>query len=81
MKEVNFYTVFSHPAPLDDPTPSATATGPSLAVKRNADGSLTLTWTGSLQSADTVNGTYQAQSGSSPLAVQPSATAKFYRAH
>jgi len=80
LKEVNFFTVFSHPAPLDDPTPSATTTGPSLAIKRNADGSLTLTWTGSLQSADTVNGTYQAQTGSSPLTSQPSATAKFYRA-
>ena len=80
LKEVDFYTVFSHPAPLDDPTPSATTPGSSLAIKRNADGSLTLTWTGSLQSADTVNGTYQAQAGSSPLTSQPSATAKFYRA-
>jgi hypothetical protein len=29
--------------PLDDPTPSATTPGSSLAIKRNADGSLTLT--------------------------------------
>ena len=80
LKEVNFYTVFSHPNPADDPTASATSAVPSVSAKRNPDGSLTMTWTGNLLSSDTVNGSYLAVAGSSPLTVQPSAAARFFRA-
>jgi hypothetical protein len=78
LREINFYTVFSHPAPAEDPTPGANA-APTIAVRRNSDGSMTITWTGSLQSSATLNGTYQAVAGTSPLTVQPSAGAQFYR--
>ena len=42
--ELNFYTVFSHPAPLNDPTPSVGG-GVRLEVSRAANGNVTLTWT------------------------------------
>ena len=78
LREINFYTVFSHPAPADDPTPGANA--PALvSVTRNANGSITLTWTGTLQSSDALNGTYQPVTGTSPMTVQPTEAARFYR--
>ena len=78
LREINFYTVFSHPAPADDPTPGANA-APTVGVTRNVDGSVTITWTGSLQSSDTLDGSYQPVAGTSPMTVQPTATARFYR--
>ena len=81
LKEINFYTVFSHPAPAEDPTPSASGVTPSVAVKRNSDGTITLTWTGILDSADTLNGVFSAVTGSSPLTLQAAGFARFYRAH
>ncbi len=46
LKELNFYTVFSHPAPQDDPTP-AVGGGSSLTVTATKSGAnLVLTWTG-----------------------------------
>jgi len=48
-KELNFYTVFSHPAPKDDPTsPIGGGTGGNLrisAITRSA-GNLTISWSG-----------------------------------
>jgi hypothetical protein len=58
---------------------------PTLAIAKNPDGTFTLTYTGTLVSSDTANGTYNAVSGaSSPWTVNPKATgaksAQFYRA-
>ena len=56
---------------------------PTLAITRNSDGTFTLTYTGTLVSASTVNGTYNpVTSASSPWKVDPkTAGAKqFYRA-
>jgi hypothetical protein len=63
----------------------ATATpGPTLTFQVAADGTVTLTYTGTLVSSDTVNGTYQPVTGAtSPFVVNPSTTAKpatFYQA-
>lgn len=54
---------------------------PTVAGVRNADGSLTLTFTGVLESADTVNGAYTTVPGAtSPFNVSPAAAGtKFYR--
>jgi hypothetical protein len=58
---------------------------PTLAITKNSDGTFTLTYTGTLWSSDTANGTYTAVSGaSSPWPVNPKATGakgkQFYRA-
>lgn len=79
LREVNFFTVFSHPAPADDPTPSANGGTPTVAIRENSDGSITITWTGTLVSSDTLGGTYSTVNGSSPLTIQPTAAARFYR--
>jgi hypothetical protein len=64
-------------------TPAITAP-PTLTWVENADGSLTLTYTGNLYSSTTVNGTYSLVSGAtSPYKVTPkgaAAAATFYRA-
>lgn len=51
----------------------------SLSIARAAGG-LTITFTGTLQSADEVTGPWTDVAGSSPLTVTPSAAMKFYRA-
>jgi hypothetical protein len=51
---------------------------PTLSIARSASG-VTITFTGSLQSADTITGTWSDVPGSSPLAVTPTGAAKFYR--
>ena len=59
------------------PKPAAAAT---VSVARTATG-LSVTYTGTLQASDTVNGTYSDVSGAaSPFAITPTGTAKFYRA-
>ncbi len=80
LKEINFYTVFSHPAPADDPTPPANGVAPSVTIKLNADGTVTIAWTGNLVSSKTIDGTYLPVVGSSPLTVPAADSAKFYRA-
>jgi hypothetical protein len=47
-KEVNFYTVFSHPDPKDDPTPPVGGSGAALTITdvKAAGNSVSLTWTG-----------------------------------
>jgi hypothetical protein len=62
-----------------------TLTTPTLTVAKNADGTFTLTYTGTLVSSDTAKGTYNPVSGaSSPWTVIPKATGakatQFYRA-
>lgn len=45
-REINFYTVITHPAPSDDPTPAATSSGrPTLAIAKTAAGA-NITWDG-----------------------------------
>jgi hypothetical protein len=61
------------------------STQPTIAAAKNADGTFTLTYTGTLQSSANVNGPYSAVSGAaSPFNVNPKATgapvATFYRA-
>ncbi len=56
---------------------------PTVSVASNGDGSLNITFTGTLQESSTVNGSYSAVAGAvSPLKVTPGAGsgAKFYRA-
>ena len=52
---------------------------PTLSAARTATG-LTLTFTGTIQSADSVLGPWTDQAGSSPMTVQTTGTLKFYRA-
>jgi hypothetical protein len=60
--------------------PSLPTTTPTLGVARQG-GNLVLTYTGTLQSADSVNGPYAAVAGAtSPLTVTPAGGQKFYRA-
>jgi hypothetical protein len=58
-------------------------TAPTVAATRNADGSITLTYTGTLIGSDTINGTYSPVAGASggTFTVTPGAAAgtKFYR--
>jgi hypothetical protein len=64
-------------------TPSAVVT-PTLAITSNANGTITLTYTGALYSSDTLNGTYAlVPSATSPLVVNPATSGKssvFYKA-
>lgn len=62
--------------------PGGVVTAPTISAVANADGSLTLTYSGTLISADSVNGTYTPVAGaSSPFTVTPAAAAgvRFYR--
>jgi hypothetical protein len=60
--------------------PGLPATTPTLGVARQG-GNMVLTYTGTLQSADSVNGPYAAVAGAtSPLTVTPAGGQKFYRA-
>jgi hypothetical protein len=46
-REVNFYTVFTHPAPADDPTPGIGAgTGAELTIAAATANTFQLSWTG-----------------------------------
>ena len=58
---------------------SGAVAGPALAISRAATG-ISVTFEGTLEGADNVNGPWSAVPGNSPLAVTPTATAKFYRA-
>ena len=54
-------------------------TTPSVSVERTADG-LSITFEGTLESADVITGPWTAVQGASPLLVTPTGDAKFYRA-
>jgi hypothetical protein len=58
---------------------TAPSPAPALSVARSAGG-LTITFTGTLQSADTVTGTWTDLPGASPMAVTSSGPMQFYRA-
>jgi len=60
--------------------PGLPTTTPTLGVARSG-GNVVLTYTGTLQSADTVKGPYSAVAGAtSPFTVTPAGAGKFYRA-
>ena len=63
----------------NDYTPSV-VTAPKLSISAVVDGKITLTFDGTLQSADTAGGAYSAVVGASPLTVDVNSAAKFYRA-
>jgi len=52
--------------------------GSITGITRAADGSISIEFTGGLQSSDTVDGTYAPVAGSSPFAVTADGGAKFY---
>ena len=58
---------------------AGTSTRPTLSLARSG-GALTITFTGTLQSADSVTGQWTDLPDASPLPVQPSGPMKFYRA-
>ena len=55
-------------------------TPPALSVARNADGSITVTFEGTLQTAPTVNGPWTDVDAPSPLTLTPDQAAAFGRA-
>jgi len=58
---------------------AATSTTPTLSAVRTASG-LTLTFTGSLQAADSITGPWTDVTGASPQTITATGGAKFYRA-
>ena len=61
-------------------TPAVDDTPPTLSVVRNADGTVTMTFEGTLQTAPTVNGPWTDVNGASPLTVPADQDAAFGRA-
>ncbi|MFO1461127.1 MAG: hypothetical protein U1G08_17195 [Verrucomicrobiota bacterium] len=62
LKEINFYTVFTHPNPQDDPTPPVGGNTPQftkITVNPN-NGTITLEWTGNgtLETASSLGGNW-----------------------
>jgi hypothetical protein len=83
-KEVNFYTVLSHPAPAADPTTPVSTTGPTLHVVQSG-GSLVISWDASatgyiLESKSHLSDASWTFVGTAnPTTVPLNSTAKFYR--
>lgn len=80
-REVNFYTVFSHPAPQNDPTPPAgSVPGADVTIARDG-AQVMISWTaGTLVSATSVGGPYTPVAGaSSPYRVAPTGSAMFFQ--
>lgn len=81
-REINFYTVISHPDPKDDPTPPVGGAPEITRIAKNTDGTLTVEWTGggTLQSAPAVTGDWTDVAGAaSPYTFTPSQTQGFHR--
>ncbi len=82
--EVNFYTVFSHPAPAEDPTtPVDGGAAPSLSISRSGN-NVTIGWapaaTGwTLESALAVTGPWTAVGTQNPTTVAISSGNQFFR--
>ena len=58
----------------------ASAEPPAISVARNADGTVTVTFEGTLQTAPTVNGPWTDVDAESPLTLNPDQAAAFGRA-
>ena len=56
------------------------AAGPAISVVNNGDGTVTVTFEGTLQSADSVNGPWSDVDGASPLTIPADQAAQFGRA-
>ncbi len=82
--ELNFYTVFSHPSPKDDPTPGVSSGGgqPTLTITRNGANAV-ISWTGSgftLESTAKLGGTWTSVSTTgTSYTVNPGSGNLFYR--
>jgi hypothetical protein len=83
--EVNFYTVFTHPAPADDPTTpvGGVVDGPELAVSV-AGNQLTISWPAAegftLEQADSISGaSWSAGPAGNPVTVEATESARYYR--
>jgi hypothetical protein len=82
--EVNFYTVFSHPAPADDPTPPVGGgPAPALSISRTGN-NVTIGWapagTGwTLESAPAITGPWTAVGTQNPTTVAIGAGNQFFR--
>ena len=84
-REVNFYTVFTHPAPVDDPTVpvGGVVDAPELSV--SAEGNqLTISWAPAtagftLQQADSIGGLWSAGPAGNPATVTATESARYYR--
>ncbi|HVY70751.1 MAG TPA: hypothetical protein VHH73_12545, partial [Verrucomicrobiae bacterium] len=83
-REINFYTVISHPDPQDDPTTPASGGGssPKLSIAQNG-ASLVISWTGNgydLQSAPTVTGAWtKVTTTGTSYTTAATGAAQFYR--
>lgn len=82
-KEVNFYTVFTHPVPQDDPTTPVTTAAPTLSITKASATSATISWVGTgftLQSKNSLSDTTWTTVGTtSPATVTIGSGNKFYR--
>jgi hypothetical protein len=83
-REVNFYTVFTHPVPATDPTPGLGGEAPTLSVAIDGN-QVTISWapatagfvletTGSLSAPD-----WTAGPAGNPVTIEATGTAQFYR--
>ena len=61
-------------------TPAAGGDAPAISVVNNGDGTVTVTFEGTLQSADSVNGPWSDVDGASPLTIPADQAAQFGRA-
>lgn len=81
--EVNFFTVFSHPAPADDPTPPVGGAAPTLSISRSGN-NVTIGWspaaTGwTLESAPAITGPWTAVGTQNPTTVAIGSGNQFFR--
>ena len=81
LKEINFYTVFTHPNPQADPTPPVGGVTPTLGVSLGSNGNVTISWSaGVLESSTSANGTWTPlPSLTSPLIITPTEPSILYR--
>ncbi len=82
--QVNFYTVFTHPVPANDPTPSIGGEAPMLSVALDGN-QLTLSWSPatagfSLEMSDSLSApNWSAGPAGNPVTIATTGSAKFYR--
>lgn len=83
-KEVNFYTVFTHPAPAEDPTPGVGGPAPTLSVTLTGT-TVTVSWAPAatgwvLQATDSLSNPNWTNVGTAnPTVITVGPGAKFYR--